>query len=74
MAGNALRRRHLLSHNLSGVVVLDATRKRAGGIRPLKCVLDYADKALGVLGEVTVGDLVQEEENVYEVAYEAEAA
>jgi len=74
VGGNALRRRHLLSHNLSCVVVLNATRKRARGIRPFEGVLNYVDKALGVPGQVTVGDLVQEEENVYEVAYEAEAA
>jgi hypothetical protein len=68
-------RRHLLSCKLSCVVLLGAiwlTWKWAKGIGPFKCVHDYVGKALCVPSQETVGEVVQVEENICEIAYEAE--
>ena len=40
---------------------------------PFKCVHDHIGKALGVPSQIAVGDVVQVEEIVHEVAHDAEA-
>ena len=42
-------------------------------MRPFECIHDTVPKALGVAGQMTVGDIVQVEEVIHKVAHDAEA-
>jgi len=71
------RDENLLSGDFCCVVLLDAIWLATNGaevIWPFKCVHDQVGKALCVPSQITIGDIVQVEEIIQEVAHDAEAS